>query len=48
MKSLLHGFPDRCSKLNSLKSNLIANRSNENWSKEWESVMRPLLRLESI
>jgi len=48
LQSLLHGFPDRCSKLNSLKLNLIASRSNENWSKEWESVMKPLLRLESI
>ncbi|CAF2203290.1 unnamed protein product [Rotaria magnacalcarata] len=45
LQSLLSGFPDRCSKLNNLKSNLIANRSNENWSKEWESVMKPLLRL---
>lgn len=48
LKSLLHGFPDRCSKLNSLKSNLVAQRSNENWSKEWESVLKPLLRLESF
>jgi hypothetical protein len=48
MKSLLRNFPDRCLKLNSLKSNLIANRSNENWPKEWETVMKPLLRLDSI
>ncbi|CAF3935571.1 unnamed protein product [Rotaria sp. Silwood2] len=48
LQSLLHGFPDRCLKLNNLKSNLIANRSNENWSKEWESVMKPLLHSESM
>jgi len=43
LQSLLHGFPDRSVKLNNLKSNLITNRSNENWSKEWDSVLRPLL-----
>lgn len=48
LKSLLHGFPDRCLKLNSLKSNLVANRSNENWTKEWDSVMKPLLHLDSM
>jgi hypothetical protein len=48
LKSLLYGFPDRCSKLESLKLNLSADRSNENWSNEWESVMKPLLRLETI
>lgn len=43
LQSLLHGFPDRSVKLNNLKSNLITNRSKENWSKEWESVVKPLL-----
>ncbi|CAF0728199.1 unnamed protein product [Rotaria sp. Silwood1] len=48
LQGLLNGFPDRCLKLNNLKTNLIANRSNGNWSKEWESVMKPLLHLQSM
>lgn len=44
-QSLLHGFPDYCPKLNSLKSSLISSLPNENWSKEWDSVLKPLLRL---
>ncbi|CAF0871537.1 unnamed protein product [Rotaria sordida] len=47
LQSLLHGFPNRCLKLNNLKSNLSTTRSKENWSKEWETVMKPLLHLES-
>ncbi|CAF0918519.1 unnamed protein product [Adineta ricciae] len=45
LESLLHGFPDNCPKLNSLKTNLIATLPNENWSKEWDSVLKPLLNL---
>ncbi|UJR25507.1 hypothetical protein I4U23_006853 [Adineta vaga] len=45
LESLLYGFPNHCPKLNSLKTNLIATLPDENWSKEWESVLKPLLRL---
>ncbi|CAF0784449.1 unnamed protein product [Didymodactylos carnosus] len=43
IQDLLSGFPDNCSKLNSLKANVISGGKVSNWTKEWSTVVKPLL-----